>query len=186
MLIAKQMDIRSNIKKYFDIAYDGEAVVVPRKQDRNVVIISESEYNRLSQLERLSKYAHSLSEMTSKDQEAVRPNDSLLAHNMNKLEQIKHLKKNWNGNGAPSFPSSLVKSTVELLNSLIIQPEIFPTALCTIQLEYDNSRKDHLEIELNGTNTAEVFTIKFNGEDSYDNIPATPAAINELIGAFYG
>ena len=31
MVIAKQMDIRSNIKKYFDIAFDGEVVVVPRK-----------------------------------------------------------------------------------------------------------------------------------------------------------
>ncbi len=35
MVVAKQMDVRSNIKKYFDLAYDGETVIVPRKQDRN-------------------------------------------------------------------------------------------------------------------------------------------------------
>ena len=46
MIIAKQMDVRSNIKKYFDMAFDGEPVVVPRKQDRNVVIISETESSR--------------------------------------------------------------------------------------------------------------------------------------------
>ena len=48
-MIAKQMDIRSNIKKYFDIAFDGEPIHVPRIGNKNVVIISEKEFNRLSQ-----------------------------------------------------------------------------------------------------------------------------------------
>jgi hypothetical protein len=32
MIAAKQMDIRANIKKYFDTAFDGEPVIVSRKQ----------------------------------------------------------------------------------------------------------------------------------------------------------
>ena len=49
MTIVKQMEIRDNIKKYFDIAYSGEPVIVPRKDNKNVVIISEDafkEYER--------------------------------------------------------------------------------------------------------------------------------------------
>lgn len=55
------------------------------------------------------------------------------------------MKENWNGNGAPGFSSSLMDRIEALINELNIQPEIFPTALSTIQLEYDNSRKDHME-----------------------------------------
>ena len=184
MMIAKQMDIRSNIKKYFDIAYDGETVIVPRKQDRNVVIISEAEYNRLNQAARLSAYALSLASSDDKKQE--KRASGLKAHNLKKLSQIRSMKKNWNGNGAPPFPSALIDKVESLIRKLIIQPEVFPTALCTIQLEYDNCRRDHLEIEINGSDTAEVFMIKFNGEESYENIAVTPEAINERIGVFYG
>ena len=45
--IAKQADIRANMKKYFDLAYDGETIIVPRKENRNIVIVSEPEYKRM-------------------------------------------------------------------------------------------------------------------------------------------
>ena len=47
MTIVKQMELRSNIKKYFDLAFGGEAVFVPRKENKNVVILSEKEYKEL-------------------------------------------------------------------------------------------------------------------------------------------
>ena len=62
MTIAKQAQIRTNIKQYFDMAYEGEAVIVPRKQGKNVVIISENEYNRLNQAVRIAAYATAVSE----------------------------------------------------------------------------------------------------------------------------
>ena len=43
MIATKQMDLRANIKKYFDLASNGEAVIVSRKQKRNVVVICEEE-----------------------------------------------------------------------------------------------------------------------------------------------
>lgn len=48
MIATKQMDLRANIKKYFDIAFNGEPVIVSRKENKNVVIISETEYNELA------------------------------------------------------------------------------------------------------------------------------------------
>ena len=56
MIATKQMDLRANIKKYFDIAFNGEAVIVSRKQNRNVVVISEAEYNELQKAKRNAEY----------------------------------------------------------------------------------------------------------------------------------
>lgn len=47
MIIANQTEIRKNIKKFFDMAVDEGAVIVPRKDGKNVVIISEKEYSKL-------------------------------------------------------------------------------------------------------------------------------------------
>lgn len=60
MIATKQMDVRANIKKYFDIAFDGEPVIVSRKENRNVVIISEAEYNELAKARKNSEYLEKL------------------------------------------------------------------------------------------------------------------------------
>lgn len=56
MLVAKQNDVRSNMKAYFDTAYNGEAVFVPRVGNRNVYIISENEYAELQKAKKNSDY----------------------------------------------------------------------------------------------------------------------------------
>lgn len=56
MIATKQMDVRANIKKYFDMAFDGEPVIVSRKENKNVVIISEAEYNELAKVKRNAEY----------------------------------------------------------------------------------------------------------------------------------
>ena len=55
MTIVKQMDIRDNIKKYFDMAHEGEPIIVPRKNDKNVVIISENDYREFEKYKRADK-----------------------------------------------------------------------------------------------------------------------------------
>ncbi len=182
MVIAKQMEIRSNIKKFFDMAYEGENVVVPRKGDRNVVIISEKEFNRLLQYSQLSSYAQALADKNKS--QAV--GSDVKKHNIEKLKSIRLLKQNWNGNGADAIPVKLVDTVESLIDKLIIQPEVFPTALGTIQLEYDNARRDHMEIEITGFEEAEVFIVKFNGEELYENIAVNDEAINRRVGEFYG
>ena len=56
MTIAKQMDVRSNMKKYFDMAYEGEVIIIPRKENRNVVIMSEQDYKELEKFRRNAEY----------------------------------------------------------------------------------------------------------------------------------
>ena len=60
--VAKQADIRANMKKYFDLAYEGETIVVPRKEDRNIVILSETEYKRMDKARRNAEYLTMLEE----------------------------------------------------------------------------------------------------------------------------
>ena len=62
MIATKQMDLRANLKKYFDIAFSGEPVIVSRKQNKNVVVISEREYNELQRAKRNTEYLKRLNE----------------------------------------------------------------------------------------------------------------------------
>ena len=89
-MIVKQMDVRSNIRKYFDIAYEGEAVIVPRKQDHNVVIISEAEYNKLMQERRLNAYAQAVGGVPDRKKRIISERGSdLRSHNADKLSSIR-------------------------------------------------------------------------------------------------
>ena len=60
MTIAKQMDFRSNLKKYFDMAFSGEPVIIPRKENRNVVILSEKEYKAMEKARNNEEYLKKL------------------------------------------------------------------------------------------------------------------------------
>ena len=56
MTIARQVDLRANIKKYFDLAISGEPVIVPRRENKNVVIISEDDYKEMEKALRNAEY----------------------------------------------------------------------------------------------------------------------------------
>ena len=60
MTIAKQIDFRSNLKKYFDMAFSGEPVIIPRKENRNVVILSEKEYKAMEKARNNEAYLKKL------------------------------------------------------------------------------------------------------------------------------
>ncbi len=184
MLIAKQMDIRSNIKKYFDLAYDGEIIFVSRKENKNVVIISEEEYNRVRQMERVAAYSAGISRVVANNSNQV--SNSIKADNLRKLENISNLRDNWNGNGAPAIPKTVIEKTRKIIENIPIQPEIFPTALSSIQLEYDNSRRDHMELEIGESDEAEIFVVDYFGAQITENIPSTIEEITERIMQFYG
>ena len=179
MIIAKQMEIRDNIKSYFDTAYDGEVIIVPRKNGKNVVIISENEYTKMNKDHLSSYYSH----LTSSDHD---DSATIKSANLKKLDEISALKDGWNGDDAPALPSTLIKKVRALIKALTIPPEIFPTGLKTIQLEYDNSRHDHMEIEIGLSGDAEVFVAPYDDKEYCETIRSTAAAINERVVAFYG
>lgn len=159
------------------MAHDGESILVPRVHNKNVVIISEEEYNHLNQLRRMGAYLKVFDNISS--------TDNIRNDNLNKLDTIQKLQKGWNGSNDPAFPVSLIDKIRDIVIELEIQPEIFPTALGTIQLEYENSRKDHMELEISDSSTAEVFTVSYNGTKSYESIQADAKSINMRVQEFY-
>lgn len=64
------------------------------------------------------------------------------------LQQIAELKDNWNNNGATAFSETLITKCKRLVSEFQIPPSIFPTADCSIQMEWDNVVGDYLEINV--------------------------------------
>ncbi len=56
MIATKPIDLRANLKSYLDNAFNGEPVIVSRKNNRNVVIVSERDYNDLMKAKRNAEY----------------------------------------------------------------------------------------------------------------------------------
>lgn len=47
MIIACATDLKKHFKDYAEKIIDGEWVIVPRSENKNIVLISEAEYNSL-------------------------------------------------------------------------------------------------------------------------------------------
>lgn len=62
MIATKPMDLRARLKDYLDNAFNGEPVIVSRKNNRNVVIVSEREYNELMKAKRNAEYMAKINE----------------------------------------------------------------------------------------------------------------------------
>lgn len=107
-------------------------------------------------------------------------------YNLRKIEQIATLEDGWNGNKAKAFKSQLIEVVRSVITALEIQPEVFPTACDSIQLEYEKEDGSYLEIELNLDNTWEVFEVNSNGEEIYTSISAEVEKVNEVVNRFYG
>ena len=99
---------------------------------------------------------------------------------------ISSLKDNWNGNGALAFSSILIEKIKNIVVGLEKQPEIFPTAANSIQLEYDGLDNSYLEIEIFDSKIAEIFRINKDGSEEYFNTNADSESLNRLVTAFYG
>lgn len=56
MIATRQVDFRANLKKYFDMAFNHEPVIVTRKANENVVVVSEADYNEYQRLKKNAEY----------------------------------------------------------------------------------------------------------------------------------
>ena len=83
--VAKQVDVRANMKKYFDMVCTGRAVMVPRKENNNIVILSEREFHEFERTRKIAEYIAALdlsNELYQENQGAVRA-----------MQQLKAMKK---------------------------------------------------------------------------------------------
>ena len=83
MIAVKPIDLRAKLKDYMDTAFNGEPVIVSRKQNRNVVIVSEHEYNELQKAKRNAEYLAKL------DRSLAQPkNGDVVVKSMEELERM--------------------------------------------------------------------------------------------------
>ncbi len=83
MIAIKPIDLRAKLKDYMDTAFNGEPVIVSRKQNRNVVIVSEHEYNELQKAKRNAEYLAKLDRSL-----AQLKNGDVVVKSMEELERM--------------------------------------------------------------------------------------------------
>ena len=97
------------------------------------------------------------------------------------LNDIAHLKRDWNGNNANPFPASLIEKCTTLISQLEVQPFISPTAYGAIQMEYEKENGDYLEFEIY-TERIEVYQIINNIE--YEETLTSSSEVKQTITNF--
>ena len=107
-------------------------------------------------------------------------------YNLKKIEEIAQLKDNWNGKGARAFEQKLLDTVKNIIMFLDVQPEVFPTAYNTLQLEYDKEDGAHMEIEINSERQAEVYRIMPDTDEKTEQIELNVQNINKVVKQFYG
>ena len=111
--------------------------------------------------------------------------DYLQGHNLMKLAQIAMLNDNWDGYGAEPIPYNTLHKAQYLIHTLHFQPEIFPTAAGSLQLEYEKDNGDYLEFQFTGEGACEVFRCIGNNEEYFRSLD-NPEALNSIVEDFYG
>ena len=56
MIALKSFDMRNDFKKISDLVSSGEKVLISRPSNKNFVVISEKEYNKLEKIRRNAEY----------------------------------------------------------------------------------------------------------------------------------
>jgi hypothetical protein len=111
--------------------------------------------------------------------------EKTLMSSLKTLDKIAQLKDNWNHNSAPAFNPDLLRLTRWLVVSLPVQPEIFPTACNSIQLEYGNESKEYLEFEV-CINKIIAFMVDKKGQESEVTLKLDEyIKINNMVADFY-
>ena len=108
-----------------------------------------------------------------------------LKKNLLKLEEIKSLKRNWNGNKAKPISKKLINKAKALIINLEKQPQIFPTANDSIQMEYDGDNNSYLEFQISRKNSLFYYNVNKKGEETSGSITSSSFSVNKLVKEFY-
>lgn len=107
-----------------------------------------------------------------------------LIKNLNKLNEIQQLPRNWNGNGAHRFAKKTIKKAKSLLIDLNLQPQVFPTANNSIQIEFDGENGAYLEFQITKSAQLSYFWVKKDGSETSGIVPCSPYSVNQLLESF--
>ena len=108
---------------------------------------------------------------------------ALLRENVDILSEIGQWGDNWNNYGAKKFSQELIFKCLQIINAgnLNYQPDIFPTARESIQLEYEPDSEHYLEVEV-FIDTIKVYKRIKNEKYKFPNL--STEELFELINEF--
>ncbi|APO46803.1 hypothetical protein BS614_24005 [Paenibacillus xylanexedens] len=139
----------------------------------------------LSYFEKREKVVESSSTTTEKDAFHLKE-EKQRTRNLVTIQEIKKLDDNWNDNGAEKFEEELISTVISIVTFLDFQPYIFPTARKSIQLEYEKSNGDYLEMEIYKDKIGIYMELE-NGDETDREIPLTKYwKLNEILAEFNG
>ncbi|KAA0548477.1 hypothetical protein FZW96_07855 [Bacillus sp. BGMRC 2118] len=104
--------------------------------------------------------------------------------NLKKISIINNLDANWNYNNASPISKIIVLNSYKLINEIIKQPDLFPTARNSIQIEYEKSNGEYLEFEIFPDKVNYLYINKDEEEVECD-IQFNVEKINKIIMDFY-
>lgn len=105
--------------------------------------------------------------------------------NIQKLNEIAKLPMNWNEGGASAFQNSLISICRTIVSLLPYQPEIFPTAADSIQMEYEKDSGEYLEFNVSDSGI-EIFKINDdNSEETRFLELSEQEKLKKVVSDFY-
>ena len=101
--------------------------------------------------------------------------------NLNKLKRCEKLSDGWSGKNSKAIDSAILSKANYLINTLAIQPGIYPTPRGTIQFEYYKN-SNYLEFEILSTGTKMLEVIK---NEPYERVINDLLDIKKEVLTFY-
>jgi hypothetical protein len=101
----------------------------------------------------------------------------LLHLNLQKLESLRNLEKNWNGYESDPIDNKIIDFAKEFITKLAIQPQVFPTGRGTIQVEKHFDENNFFELEL----SQEVISIYSRRNNHENEVEVTISEMDKII-----
>ena len=109
-------------------------------------------------------------------------------NNLDRLSNIKELKKDWDGYGSSAISDAVIERAKKFIECIVIQPLMFPTGRDSIQMQYELNDKSYLEFEIYRTKVMSMFVPKRKYEEAvfeeFTDIEIDQ--FNQMVKEFYG
>ena len=104
-----------------------------------------------------------------------------------RIDDITLLEQDWNGYNASPISKDIITNAKKVVNILIYQPEIFPTARNTIQFEYNigNNRTAYLEIEVYANKYTVLIVYEHNYQSAFQDVITNISKLTNVINPFF-
>lgn len=114
----------------------------------------------------------------------VVPDKDEKAENIKKIISFGEFMEGWNGYTAKPIPQKALENALLAIKALEKQPQVFPTACRSVQLECEKDNGEYLEFEI-GESRMRTFLIDSTGEEIEKESEFSVEIIAKAVEEFY-